>query len=599
MTNYSNVEPFRFWCQKVLPLVYDESLSYYELLCKVVSYINNLISDVTAVEENVGELSASFEQLKEYCNDYFKNLDVQSEIDAKLNTMAEDGTLDTIINNNLFTELNTKISDTQDSVAEVEASALEYENAVDNANGMTVTAYNLQRYGNATLLSWTGNAGNKYYALVDGGWDTTEGNPFCPPSDVFPDPNPTATNDAVTVYNAIAKVTNHIDYIFVTHYHYDHLGAIYYLAENNMLDNKTTLIAPALEPVAVPEKDDVTWNNKRAVAITMCNNLRELANKYNVQVTISQPSKYDNLSVRKIEFVTPPFVSIGASWGVDNFSDFDDYYNNWSVIYQFTPKIYPDVNGYTYTETGDVEFIAQNYWRYSIAPSEVIKTPHHSFDKKASYNFYKGLLPRYAITQNARSRFDSIWDSGYSVLYSEHNVTEFRTGITNVVINITKNGIEYSNVVQQCVWYPCRVKPNLACYLGTDQTVQVNSDPSSNLIKWGDIRQSYLSYAEWGYNNGVFTCNEDGTYLITVSLRIVPSSTAAAASWYSALIVQGNSKYTAAAQRAYYQGNAYLNYCYELALKQGEKISVGLECDTVAGTLQASNPLTYLRIVRL
>lgn len=34
---------FRFWCQKVLPLVYDESLSYYELLCKVVDYLNKLI----------------------------------------------------------------------------------------------------------------------------------------------------------------------------------------------------------------------------------------------------------------------------------------------------------------------------------------------------------------------------------------------------------------------------------------------------------------------------------------------------------------------------------------------------------------------------
>lgn len=32
MGNYADLKPFRFWCQKVLPLVYDESLSYYELL---------------------------------------------------------------------------------------------------------------------------------------------------------------------------------------------------------------------------------------------------------------------------------------------------------------------------------------------------------------------------------------------------------------------------------------------------------------------------------------------------------------------------------------------------------------------------------------
>ena len=30
----NNLSPFRLWCQKVLPLVYDDSLSYYELLFK-------------------------------------------------------------------------------------------------------------------------------------------------------------------------------------------------------------------------------------------------------------------------------------------------------------------------------------------------------------------------------------------------------------------------------------------------------------------------------------------------------------------------------------------------------------------------------------
>ena len=38
-----DLKHFRFWCYKVLPLVYDDSLSYYEVLCKVVDYINKLI----------------------------------------------------------------------------------------------------------------------------------------------------------------------------------------------------------------------------------------------------------------------------------------------------------------------------------------------------------------------------------------------------------------------------------------------------------------------------------------------------------------------------------------------------------------------------
>ena len=33
---------FKFYCQKVLPLVYDESLSYYEVLCKLTDYMNTM-----------------------------------------------------------------------------------------------------------------------------------------------------------------------------------------------------------------------------------------------------------------------------------------------------------------------------------------------------------------------------------------------------------------------------------------------------------------------------------------------------------------------------------------------------------------------------
>lgn len=55
MTDY-NIKPFRFWCQKVLPLVYDDSLSYMELLCKVVNYLNHVIEDVNGIPEYIQSL---------------------------------------------------------------------------------------------------------------------------------------------------------------------------------------------------------------------------------------------------------------------------------------------------------------------------------------------------------------------------------------------------------------------------------------------------------------------------------------------------------------------------------------------------------------
>lgn len=51
-----NMKPFRFWCQKVLPLVYDDSLSYMELLGKVINYLNHVIEDVNGIPEYIQSL---------------------------------------------------------------------------------------------------------------------------------------------------------------------------------------------------------------------------------------------------------------------------------------------------------------------------------------------------------------------------------------------------------------------------------------------------------------------------------------------------------------------------------------------------------------
>ena len=97
--NYRSLQPFRFWCQKVLPLVYDDSLSYYELLCKVVDYLNKTMEDVETLHGDVTGLHEAYVKLQGYVNDYFNNLDVQVEINNKLDVMANDGTLSSIVSN--------------------------------------------------------------------------------------------------------------------------------------------------------------------------------------------------------------------------------------------------------------------------------------------------------------------------------------------------------------------------------------------------------------------------------------------------------------------------------------------------------------------
>lgn len=61
---------FYYWCQKVLPLVYDDSLSYYEVLCKVVEYINGLIDSDKEIIENVDQLRHELAQIQTWIDNF-------------------------------------------------------------------------------------------------------------------------------------------------------------------------------------------------------------------------------------------------------------------------------------------------------------------------------------------------------------------------------------------------------------------------------------------------------------------------------------------------------------------------------------------------
>lgn len=111
--DYKELKPFRYWCQKVLPLVYDDSLSYYELLCKVVDYLNKTMSDVNTLSNDVEKLHTAYNQLQSYVNNYFSTLDVQEEINIKLDEMAKSGELTALIKkyvDPLINEQNNKIN---------------------------------------------------------------------------------------------------------------------------------------------------------------------------------------------------------------------------------------------------------------------------------------------------------------------------------------------------------------------------------------------------------------------------------------------------------------------------------------------------------
>ena len=81
-----------------------DALTDYELLCKVVDYLNKVIANENEQNEVVTSLYNAFIELKNYVENYFENLDVQDEINNKLDEMVEDGTLERILTNYIHIE---------------------------------------------------------------------------------------------------------------------------------------------------------------------------------------------------------------------------------------------------------------------------------------------------------------------------------------------------------------------------------------------------------------------------------------------------------------------------------------------------------------
>lgn len=95
----SKIPKFRRCVIQNFPFIEEDfdALTDYELLCKVVEYLNKVIDSQNDVVAKTDGLIESFAQLKSYVDNYFDNLDVQEEINNKLEDMAEGGELAGII----------------------------------------------------------------------------------------------------------------------------------------------------------------------------------------------------------------------------------------------------------------------------------------------------------------------------------------------------------------------------------------------------------------------------------------------------------------------------------------------------------------------
>lgn len=127
MGTYKPLRPFNLFMKNNFPFIENtfEALDTYGLLCEIVKYLNIVIENTNTTEENVTALSNAFNQLNDYVSHYFDNLDVQEEINNKLDEMATTGVLQSMVDDyfsyvtNLIAAQNRTISSQTGTINEL------------------------------------------------------------------------------------------------------------------------------------------------------------------------------------------------------------------------------------------------------------------------------------------------------------------------------------------------------------------------------------------------------------------------------------------------------------------------------------------------
>lgn len=99
---------FRRFVLQNFPFIEEDfdALTDYALICKVIEYLNKVIDTTNYTTEQMAILTDAFNTLEDYVEHYFDNLDVQDEINNKLDAMVEDGTFAEVVGDYLIKKLD-------------------------------------------------------------------------------------------------------------------------------------------------------------------------------------------------------------------------------------------------------------------------------------------------------------------------------------------------------------------------------------------------------------------------------------------------------------------------------------------------------------
>lgn len=85
----NELTPFAFWCQKVMPAVLDDSLSFYEVLCKLTAKLNDAIETINGHSELIKTMQSEIDALQTLTAQHTQQIaDLTKKVQANANNIT-------------------------------------------------------------------------------------------------------------------------------------------------------------------------------------------------------------------------------------------------------------------------------------------------------------------------------------------------------------------------------------------------------------------------------------------------------------------------------------------------------------------------------
>ncbi len=466
------MKPFRFWVQTALPLVYDDSLSYYELLCKVVDYINKFITQEQEFAEEIERYSQIVREMKEFVDNYFTSTDFQQLVNDAIDKMAQDGEFDDVINAilaNYTTQLDNRVVGLEERIEEAEDAVSGFGDRLTTVEGEVTSQSEQVTTNTEDIAELSTDVSNLTGDIAD--FKDEVANQFAEIGDIadttvwkFFFVGGTALGDCFYMYHenkAIlfdcgvddtgaalinSLILNGIDTIsaiVVSHWHADHVNGLGPVLQDSRFDFTNCVMYKPHEYLDYSRVVG-SWASYIPTRDTYYTDL--LVGRGGSAI---YPSEGQRVTIEKLGFV---FNNLAPSKFNNYYNEYYDenevnsgitQYNNFCMI---TSVFAGQVKAVL---TADIQKAAQAQNRNIAVGSSLYKVEHHGLNKVTDNRYLAGIDANISVVCPYGENREKAFNSKYPTLSKCASIGSLlASDNTNIVINFSSGGVtsDYNNI---------------------------------------------------------------------------------------------------------------------------------------------------------